>query len=64
MTPESLPEPVDAPRSRLRSLVTTILLIMLSVMIVRDILVRRWGAAPPPASDVTEQGLQGREKSR
>ena len=52
---ESLPEPVDAARPRLRSLVTTILFILISVMIVRDILVRRWSAAPPPASDVTEQ---------
>ena len=52
---EGLPEPADAPRSRVRSLVTTILFIMISVMIVRDILVRRWSAAPPPASDVTEQ---------
>ena len=63
MTPKSLPEPVDAPRSRVRGLVTTILLIMISVMIIRDILVRRWGAAPPPASDVTQQGLRGPGKS-
>jgi len=55
MTSDSLPEPVDAPRSRLRGLVTTILFILISVMIVRDILVRRWSAAPPPASDVTQQ---------
>jgi hypothetical protein len=52
---ESLPEPTDAARSRVRSLITTILLIMISVMIVRDIFVRRWGAASPPASDVTQQ---------
>ena len=32
--------------------ITTVLLIMISVMIVRDILVRRWGGAAPPASDV------------
>jgi hypothetical protein len=55
MTPTSLPEPTDAARSRIRSLITTILFIMISVMIVRDIFVRRWGATPPPASDVTEQ---------
>ena len=55
MTPTSLPEPTDAARSRIRSLITTILLIMISVMIVRDIFVRRWGAASPPASDVTQQ---------
>lgn len=52
---ENLPELVHAPRSRVRSIVTTILLIMISIMIVRDILVRRWGAAAPPASDVTQQ---------
>lgn len=63
MTPENLPEPADAPRSRVRNLVTTILLIMISVMIVRDILVRRWGAAPLPTSDVTQQGLRGSAKS-
>jgi hypothetical protein len=45
----------DAARSRVRSIVTTILLIMISVMIVRDIFVRRWGSAPPPASDVTQR---------
>ena len=55
MTSESLPEPVDATRPRLRSLVTTILFILISVMIVRDIMVRRWSAAPPPSSDVTQQ---------
>jgi len=54
MTSEHLPEPADAARPRVRSLITTILFILISVMIVRDILVRRWSAAPP-ASDVTEQ---------
>jgi len=33
------------------------LLIMISVMILRDNFVRRWGAAPP-SSDVTQQGLR------
>ena len=59
MTPANLPEPADAARSRVRSLITTILLIMISVMIIRDIFVRRWGAATPPASDVTQQSRQG-----
>ena len=45
----------DAARPRLRGIITTILLILISIMIVRDIFVRRWGAAPPPASDVTRQ---------
>jgi hypothetical protein len=53
--PESLPAPYDGRRSRLRSAITTVLLIMISVMIVRDIFVRRWGAATPPASDVIRQ---------
>jgi hypothetical protein len=51
---KNLPAPDDAARSRLRSIVTTLLLIMIAVMIVRDIFVRRWGAATPPASDVTQ----------
>jgi hypothetical protein len=39
----------------LRTVITTVLLIMISVMIVRDILVRRWGGPTPPASDVVRQ---------
>ena len=50
--PESLPSTGDGARPRFRSVITTVLLIMISVMIVRDIFVRRWGAATPPASDV------------
>ena len=45
----------DAARPRLRGVITTILLILISVMIVRDIFVRRWGSATPPASDVTQR---------
>jgi hypothetical protein len=52
---ETLPRPRGAAPSRLRSTVTTILLIMLSVMIVRDILVRRWGSASPARPDVTQR---------
>jgi peptidoglycan/LPS O-acetylase OafA/YrhL len=52
---ENLPTPADAARSRLRRIVPTLLLILISVMIVRDILVRRWGSPPPPASDVTQR---------
>jgi hypothetical protein len=52
---ESLPAPPDGARSRFRSVITTVLLIMISVMIVRDIFVRRWSGATPPASDVTRQ---------
>jgi hypothetical protein len=53
--PEDLITKRDAARLRLRSTVTTILLIMLSVMIVRDIFARRWGSAPPASSDVTQR---------
>ena len=51
--PEGLPGPGAGARPRFRSVITTVLLIMISVMIVRDILVRRWGGSAPPASDVT-----------
>jgi hypothetical protein len=50
--PETPPEKGAGLRPRLRSVITTVLLIMVSVMIVRDLLVRRWGGAAPPASDV------------
>ena len=45
----------DVARPRLRSLITTIMLVLISVMIVRDILVRRWTSPVPPASGVTER---------
>ena len=51
----SLPEPIDAARSRVRGIVTTILVILISVMIVRDIFVRRWSADAPGSPDVTRQ---------
>jgi hypothetical protein len=34
---------------------TTILLILLAVMTVRDVLVRRWGSPTLPSSDVTQR---------
>jgi hypothetical protein len=40
-----------AQRPRFRSTVTTIMMILLAVLIVRDILVRRWNS-PPSTSDV------------
>jgi len=52
--PESLPTTRDAAPSRLRGVVTTILLIALAIMIVRDIFVRRWSSATP-SSDVTQR---------
>jgi hypothetical protein len=53
--PESHAPPDDVARPRLRSVITAVLMIMLAVMIVRDILVRRWSSPTPPASDVTHR---------
>ena len=39
---------------RFRNTITTIMLVLMTVMIVRDILVRRW-ASPPPSPDVTRR---------
>jgi hypothetical protein len=52
---ESLPAPHDAARPHFRGIITTILMILISAMIVRDILVRRWSSPAPSASDVTER---------
>jgi hypothetical protein len=43
-----------APRPRFRNTVTTVMLVLMTIMIVRDILVRRWGS-PPPSPDVTRR---------
>ncbi|WGR95389.1 hypothetical protein MTX26_05945 [Bradyrhizobium sp. ISRA443] len=51
---ENLPA-TDVARPRLRSLVTTVMLVLISVMIVRDILVRRLAATPPSPPDTTQQ---------
>jgi hypothetical protein len=45
----------DGAPSRARSAVTTVLLIMLAVLIVRDILVRRFGSAVQATTDVTQR---------
>jgi len=45
----------DGAPSRARSAVTTVLLIMLAVLIVRDILVRRFGSATQATTDVTQR---------
>jgi hypothetical protein len=34
-----------------------VVLIMLGVMIVRDLLVRRWGSSATPSADVTQRQL-------
>jgi hypothetical protein len=38
-----------------RRLITTALMVMLAVIIVRDILARRWSAERQPSSDVTQR---------
>ncbi len=53
--PQNLQATEDVARPRLRRAVTTILFILISVLIVRDILVRRWGGPTPPATDVTQR---------
>jgi hypothetical protein len=53
--PESRATPTDAARSRVRSIITTVLLIMISVMIVRDIFVRRWSSTTPSPPNVTHR---------
>ena len=45
----------DVAPSRARSAVTTVLLIMLAVLIVRDILVRRFGSTTQATTDVTQR---------
>jgi hypothetical protein len=52
---QSLPAPRVAVRPRFRGAITTVLMILLSVMILRDIFARRWGSAPPPSADVTRR---------
>ena len=53
--PESLPRRGDAERPRFRSAVTTMLLLMISVMVVRDIFARRRASSLPAASGVTQR---------
>jgi hypothetical protein len=45
----------DSARPRWRGAITTVVMLLLAVMIVRDIFARRWGATPPPSSDVTRR---------
>ncbi|MFB9265449.1 hypothetical protein ACFFWD_20220 [Bradyrhizobium erythrophlei] len=49
------PPVTDVARPRLRSFVTSALLVLISVMIVRDILVRRWTSTPQSSPDTTQQ---------
>lgn len=43
------------PQTRFRSVITTMLVMALSLLIVRDILAKRWWGSPPPAPDVTRR---------
>lgn len=52
---QSLTNLGDAARPRFRGIITTPLMILLAVMIVRDILARRGSSEPPPSPDVTRR---------
>ena len=51
---ENLPI-ADGARPRWRGLVTTVMLLLISVMIVRDLLIRRLTGTPPSPPDTTQQ---------
>jgi hypothetical protein len=52
---QALPIRRDRARPRWRGAITTTLMLLLAVLIVRDIFARRWGATPPPSADVTRR---------
>jgi hypothetical protein len=54
---EHLPLPAmgEVARPRLRGFITTVLLVLISVMIVRDLLARRWSGTPPSSPDTAQQ---------
>jgi len=52
---QTVPAPRDGARPRFRGAITTLLMLLLAVMIVRDIFARRWTSAPLPSSDVTRR---------
>jgi len=51
----SLPARRDGARPRFRGAITTVLMILLAAMIVRDIFVRRLASSAPSATDVTRR---------
>jgi hypothetical protein len=51
---QNQPAAVAATRPRFRGIVTTVLMMALSLLIVRDVIMRRWGS-PPPTPDVTRR---------
>jgi len=52
---QTLPIRRDGARPRFRGAITTLLMLLLAVLIVRDIFVRRWTSAPPSSPDVTHR---------
>ena len=45
----------DEPRPpRFRNMITTLMLVIMTLMIVRDVLIKRWSSAPP-SPDVTRR---------
>jgi len=55
MHSENRPAARRRPDRRARSIIPTLLLIMLAVMIVRDLLARRWSSAAQSPADVTQR---------
>jgi hypothetical protein len=55
MHSENRPAARRTSNPRARSVIPTIVLIMLAVMIVRDLLVRRWSATAQSRADVTQR---------
>jgi hypothetical protein len=47
-----MPENLAVTRPRWRGTITVAMLIMISIMVVRDVLARRWGGAAPPADAI------------
>jgi hypothetical protein len=54
IVPKSRATARTAPCLRFRNTVTTVILVLMTVMIVRDILARRWGTPPSPP-DLTQR---------
>jgi hypothetical protein len=57
MSSLSRPAPRRPSDRRARSIIPSILLVMLALMIVRDLLARRWSAERRPLSEVTRRSL-------
>jgi hypothetical protein len=55
MSSSARPERRRIGPSLMRSIVTSSLMVLLAVMIVRDMLARRWSAERQPQSDVTQR---------